>query len=253
MYVQCTWCVFLLHARRQQWSWMRRAVFLRMSRAADSKVIHELIAVLLYLLFPRCWDVWMKPSCCFCCCCKVLKHSQLHCCVQLRLVPKKHKKLQRSFLPVFWAPLICLQQPFHRWQAEEGREGQLFNPLQCKHDPFEWRGISQDILVWADLPKQPQTTAALCLSFTDKPLRYESSTSAPVCPKAEVKGMFWSVECVVACMRAWHWHDPHPLCLCVSVCVCGSQLAGQLKQLHSCKCVFSRVSWLTHLVHLQKH
>lgn len=38
----------------------------------------------------------------------------------------------------------------------EGREGQLFNSLQCKHDPFEWRGISQDILVWADLPKRPR-------------------------------------------------------------------------------------------------
>lgn len=67
----------------------------------------------------------------------------------------------------------------------EGREGQLFNPLQCKHDPFEWRGRSQDILVWADLPKQPGTTVALCLSSRGKALRYSCSRSRRVCPEAK--------------------------------------------------------------------
>lgn len=43
--------------------------------------------------------------------------------------------------------------------CSEGQEGRLFNPAQCKHDPFEWPGTSQDILVWADLPKQPRGAA----------------------------------------------------------------------------------------------
>ena len=56
--------------------------------------------------------------------------------------------------------------------GREGREGQLFNPLQCKHDLFEWRSISQDIPVWVDLHKQQRTTVALCLSFGEKSFRY---------------------------------------------------------------------------------
>lgn len=49
--------------------------------------------------------------------------------------------------------------------GREAWEGQLFNPLRCKHDLFELRGICQDILVWADLPKQPRH--CVCPSETD--------------------------------------------------------------------------------------
>lgn len=116
------------------------------------------------------------------------KHSQLHNCVQLWLFPKKQEAAK---LPACFEPLNMSAAAIPQMAGGEGREGQLFNPLQCKHDPFEWRGISQDILVWADLPKQPRTTVALCLSFRDKSLRYESSRSVWVCPKAKVNGRFF--------------------------------------------------------------
>lgn len=82
-----------------------------------------------------------------------------------------------------------------------GQKGPLFNRVQCKHDLFGWWGISQDILVWADLPKQPGTSVALCLLLRDKSLSYESSGSAWVCPKAKVWRKLFSAQTV--------WHDPH--------------------------------------------
>lgn len=143
-------------------------VVLLVSRAADSKVIHELIMVLLYLLFPQCWDICKKPSCCS----KSFTAAQL--CTVLTFSKKQEAAAK---LPACFEPLNMSAAAIPQMAGGEGREGQLFNPLQCKHDPFEWRGISQDILVWADLPKQPQTTVALCLSFGGKSLRYEISLS----------------------------------------------------------------------------
>lgn len=135
------------------------------------------------------------------------KHSQPHNCVQFWLFPKKQEAAAK--LPACFEPLNMSAAAIPQMAGGEGWEGQLFNPLQCKHDPFEWQGISQDILVWADLPKQPQTTVALCLSFRGKSFRYESSRSVRVCPKAKVRGNFSFVKCDVVFMRAQHWHDPH--------------------------------------------
>lgn len=42
---------------------------------------------------------------------------------------------------------------------EGGWGGAASDPLHCKHDLFEWRAVSRDILVWADLAKQPRHCA----------------------------------------------------------------------------------------------
>lgn len=150
----------------------------------DSKVIHELILVYLYLLFPHCCG----------------KLSQLHNCALLWLFPK-NKTQQRSLLPVS-SPLNMSAAAIPQMAGGEGREGQLFNPLQCKHDPFEWRGISQDILVWADLPKQPWH--CVCPSETNL-WDARAADQFEFVQKQKVKGMFFSVECVVVCTRAQQW------------------------------------------------
>lgn len=134
-------------------------------RAADSKVIHELIT-LFYSIYCSLIDgtfVGNQAAA------ASRKRSQLHHCVRRGLFPKKQEAAAK--LPACFEPLNMSAAAIPQMAGGEGREGQLFNPLQCKHDPFEWRGISQDILVWADLPKQPRTTVALCLSSRDKSLR----------------------------------------------------------------------------------
>lgn len=80
--------------------------------------------------------------------------------------------------------IICLQQPFHRWQAERASDSIHFSANMIRPST----SISQDdIPVWADLPKQQRTTAALCLSSADKSGICESNRAAWVWPKVNVK------------------------------------------------------------------
>lgn len=117
---------------------------------------------------------------------------------------QKNKKQQQSFLPVF-EPLNMSAAAIPQMAGGEGREGQLFNPLQCKHDPFEWRGISQDILVWADLPKQPRTTVALLLVLQRQIFKIqEQHEQFEFVQNQRLKGCFFSAKCVSVCMRAQH-------------------------------------------------
>lgn len=102
-----------------------------MTWTADSKGIHKLIMDSLYLLFPSLMGHLKKKAAAV-----SHKHSQLHNCVQLRLF-QKNKKQQQIFLPGF-EPLNMSGAAIPQMAGGEGREGQLFNPLQCKHDLFEW-------------------------------------------------------------------------------------------------------------------
>lgn len=169
MNVLCARCVLVLHARHQQQLWTS-GVAVQWFRAADNKIIRELLIVIPYI------------------CCSLLiagpfahKRFQLHDCVQLIFSPQTppEKQVAAAKLPVCFGSLIMPAAAIPQMAGREGQQGQLFNPLHCKHDPFKWRDISQDILVWADLPKQPRTTVALCLSLRDKPLSYDSGMCLP--------------------------------------------------------------------------
>lgn len=76
----------------------------------------------------------------------------------------KQEARQQGFLPVF-EPHNMSAAAIPQMASREGWEGQLFNPLQHKHDLFEWWGISQDILVWEDLPKQLWATHGSVFAF----------------------------------------------------------------------------------------
>ena len=105
----------------------------------------------------------------------------------------KNKMQQQSLLPVS-SPFNMSSAAIPEMAGGEGREGQLFNPLQCKHDPFQWRGISQDILVWADLPKQPWH--CVCPSETNL-WDARAADQFEFVQKQKVKGTFFL--CSVCC------------------------------------------------------
>lgn len=107
---------------------MSKAVLL-VRWTADSKDIHKLITLLIVSLIDGAFEKNLAAAVSH-------KHSQLHNCVQLRLF-QKNKKQQQIFLPVF-EPLNMSGAAIPQMAGGEGREGQLFNPLQCKHDLFEW-------------------------------------------------------------------------------------------------------------------
>lgn len=65
------------------------------------------------------------------------KHSQLHSfSIELGVFFTKNKKRQQSFLPAF-QPCNVSAAAIPQMAGREGQEGQLFNPLQRKHDLSE--------------------------------------------------------------------------------------------------------------------
>lgn len=176
-------------------------------------VIHELTITLLVFLIA---EVFVRKQV------AAVRHkrSQLHSCVRLK---KTSSNSKASCL--FWAPFSVSAAAIPQMACSEGQEGRLFNPVQCKHDPFEWPGTSQDILVWAGLPKQSRGATLLRLSLWDKSLSYRSSRSAWVCPKGIFKWQTWVFL---------FFFD-------VILVQAGSQL---LKQGLSCQCIFSPLSCL---------
>lgn len=145
MCVQSSSCVFVLRAQRQQQLWTSEVVLLvRQTRTqwSHSWTLHGLtlfVVFLIYGTFVTNQAAAVKP--------------QLLKCGKLWLFPE-NKKQQQNFLTTF-EPLNMSAAATPQMAGREAWEGQLFNPLRCKHDLFELRGICQDILVWADLPKQP--------------------------------------------------------------------------------------------------
>lgn len=189
------------------------------NRAADSLVIHKLaITPLVFLIagaFVRKRVAAVRH-----------KRSQLHSCVRLK---KTSSNSEASCL--FWAPFSVSAAVIPQMACSEGQEGRLFNPVQCKHDPFEWPGTSQDILVWADLPKQPRGATPLRLSLRDKSLSYRSSRSAQ---KVFLGDRRVSHEC-------WFFFSFFVCLFDVIFVQTGSQL---LEQGLSCQCIFSPLSCL---------